>query len=191
MSLSLFLFSQSDNTTGIEDVTGGQICSYTEWIPCVFWIFLRRKVTALASLELQPEKVTLMECGVRVHISRYAHCCHLPRASLGHICCKPSPWIGFKNFCFLLGKICPPLRKLSSLFFWLIFLRRKELWTSPNTTYVGYYPGLLYLLIAKEKKKIGKFWKQSFSSLNPSGEVSQSFFSALLPAEEHTGRATT
>lgn len=158
MSLSLFLvsFSQSDNTTGIEDVTGSQICSDTEWTPHVSWIFLRSEVTALASLELQPGKVTLMECGVRIHISRYAHCCHLPRASLGHIHCKSSPWIGFKSSCFLLGKICPPLRKLSSLFFWLIFLRRKELWTSPNTTYVGYYPGLLYLSIAKKKKRTEK-----------------------------------
>ena len=111
-------------------------------------------------------------------------------ASLGHIGCKPSPRVGFKNSCFILGKICPPLRTLSSLFFWLIFLRRKELWTSPNTTYVGFYPGLPYLLIAKKgkEKKTGKFWKQSF--LNPSGAISQSFFSALLQAEEHTVRAT-
>lgn len=137
----------------MEDVTGSKICSYTEGIPCVFWIFLTSEVTALASLELQPGKVTLMERGVRVHISKHARCCHLPCASLGHIGCKPSPRIGFKNSCFIVGKICPPLRKLSSLFFWLIFLRRKELWTSPNTTYVGYYPGLSYLLIAKKGKE--------------------------------------
>lgn len=121
----LFLFPRSDNTTGMEDVTGSEICSYTEWIPRVFWIFLTSEDTALASLERKPGKVTLMERGVRVHISRHAHCCHLPHASPGHIGCKPSPRIGFKNSCFICGKICPPLRKLSSLSF-LIYFPKKE-----------------------------------------------------------------
>lgn len=181
----LFLFPRSDNTTGMEDVTGSEICSYTEWIPRVFWIFLTSEDTALASLERKPGKVTLMERGVRVHISRHAHCCHLPRASPGHIGCKPSPRIGFKNSCFICGKICPPLRKLSSLSF-LIYFPKKERAVDKSKHHICRLLSRSPIFInckKRKRKKIGKFWKQSF--LNPSGAIAQSFFSALLPAEDH------